>query len=325
MYYHMSALALGLILDLIIGDPYRLPHPIRWTGKLIAFLEKHLNDGEKSSAVLRIRGLLISFIVITVPAVVTGALVIVSYRFSMAAGVTAEAVISFYMLACRSLYNESMKVYRALSSGDIEESRKAVSMIVGRDTDKLDREGIIKAAVETVAENTSDGVTAPLFYLALGGPVLGIIYKSVNTMDSMIGYKDRRFRDIGFFAAKLDDILNFIPSRLSAIIMILASFPGGRDFNGSDAVRIFKRDRYKHASPNSAQCESVCAGALGIRLAGPASYFGKTYDKPFIGDALRNAEPEDIVRVDRLMIMTTLLSFFLLELFLWLMKWTIVK
>jgi adenosylcobinamide-phosphate synthase len=313
----MAALALGGMLDLIVGDPYDMPHPVRAIGRLIGFLERHLNDRKKSSRVLKLRGLFIVLAVLILPAAVCAALMIVSYRISRIAGAAVEAVITCYMLACRSLYNESMKVYRALADEDTEGARRAVSMIVGRDTEKLSREGIIRAAVETVAENTSDGVTAPLFYLALGGPVLGIIYKSVNTMDSMIGYKDERYKDIGFFAAKLDDILNFIPARLSAFFMILASALAGRDYNAANAFRIFKRDRYKHSSPNSAQCESVCAGALGIRLAGPASYFGKTVFKEYIGDALREAGPMDIVRANRLMLITAFITFIVLECFLW--------
>ena len=318
MYYHMSALALGWILDLIIGDPYRIPHPIRWIGRFIGFLERHLNDDKKDAGILRLRGLLIVAFVVLLPAVICAAVMFLVYRINVIAGVITEAVISCYMLACRSLYNESMRVYRALDKDDIDTSRKAVSMIVGRDTDLLDEGGIIRATVETVAENTSDGVIAPMFYLALGGPILGVIYKSVNTMDSMIGYKDIRYKDIGFFAARLDDILNFIPARLSAIMMIFAAFILGSDYNGKNAVRIYKRDRLNHASPNSAQCESVCAGALGIKLAGPSSYFGKMVEKPYIGDESRAVEKDDIVKANRLMIITAVTAFVICELLLWL-------
>lgn len=318
MYYHMSALALGLILDLIIGDPVNLPHPIRWIGALIGFLERHLNDHNRSSRILRMRGLLIVIIVITLPAVICAVVLITAYRLNMYVGMVIEAIITCYMLACRSLYNESMKVYKALSNDDIDASRKAVSMIVGRDTESLDKQGITRATVETIAENTSDGVIAPLIYLALGGPILGLIYKSVNTMDSMIGYKDEKYRDIGFFAAKLDDVLNYLPARMSAVIMIIAAAISGRSYSAANAAKIFARDRYKHASPNSAQCESVCAGALGIRLAGPASYFGKRVDKQYIGDAIREIENKDIIRAGRLMILTTIIAFIIFELLLWL-------
>lgn len=181
----------------------------------------------------------------------------------------------------------------------MEKARTAVSMIVGRDTAVLSEEGIIKAAVETVAENTSDGSIAPLCFLLLGGPVAGFAYKAVNTMDSMLGYKNEKYMYFGRAAARLDDVANFIPSRLAAWAMIAASRLCGLDAAG--AYRIWKRDRFCHASPNSAQTESVCAGALGVALAGDAVYFGKTVKKSFIGDARRRVEAEDIVRANRLL------------------------
>ena len=205
----------------------------------------------------------------------------------------------YYLLAARSLRTESMKVYGELKKNDLQGARRAVSMIVGRDTKTLDREGVTKAAVETVAENASDGVIAPLFYTALGGPVLGFLYKAVNTMDSMVGYKNEKYLYFGRAAARLDDLANFIPARISALFMIGAAFLLG--MNGRQAVKTYRRDRYKHKSPNSAHTEAVCAGALGIRLAGPASYFGKMVEKPYIGDALRPVEDEDIVRANRLL------------------------
>ena len=183
-------------------------------------------------------------------------------------------------------------------------ARKAVSMIVGRDTESLDEEGVAKAAIETVAENTSDGVIAPMLYTALGGPILGFFYKAVNTMDSMVGYKNEKYLYFGRAAAKLDDAINFLPARISAYLMILAAFIGGKNFNGKQAYKIYKRDNRNHASPNSAQTESVCAGALGVQLAGDASYFGKVVKKPYIGDHLRKVEYEDIKRVNHLMYLT---------------------
>ena len=214
-------------------------------------------------------------------------------------GTAADAVMVYYLLAARSLRTESMKVYGELKKNDLQGARRAVSMIVGRDTKTLDREGVTKAAVETVAENASDGVIAPLFYTALGGPVLGFLYKAVNTMDSMVGYKNEKYLYFGRAAARLDDLANFIPARISALFMIGAAFLLG--MNGRQAVKTYRRDRYKHKSPNSAHTEAVCAGALGIRLAGPASYFGKMVEKPYIGDALRPVEDEDIVRANRLL------------------------
>ncbi|MCR5607989.1 MAG: adenosylcobinamide-phosphate synthase CbiB, partial [Lachnospiraceae bacterium] len=219
---------------------------------------------------------------------------------------------TYYILATKCLRVESMKVYDCLKSGSLEESRKAVSMIVGRDTACLNEEGITKAAIETVAENTSDGVIAPMIYTAIGGPVLGFIYKGINTMDSMIGYKNDKYINFGRAAAKLDDVVNYIPARISAISMICAAFicrifGGTNIYSAKRAYNIFKRDRYNHKSPNSAQTESVCAGALGLKLAGDAVYFGKLVKKPFIGDETRKTEYEDIKRANNLMYITAVL------------------
>ena len=202
-----------------------------------------------------------------------------------------------------------MKVYAEVKKGDLPRARKAVSMIVGRDTQCLDEAGVVKAAVETVAENTSDGVTAPLLFMMIGGAPLGFFYKAVNTMDSMIGYKDEKYLYLGRCAAKMDDVLNYIPARLSAFLMIAAAWVLKMDARG--AWRIYLRDRRKHASPNSAQTEAVCAGALQIRLAGDAWYFGKLYKKDYIGDDIRPVEAEDIPRADRLMYGTAVLTFLL--------------
>ena len=298
MKYLIPALPLisGFILDSVIGDPYNIPHPIRLIGRLIAGLEKAVRRRFKN---LRLGGALLALTVIAVSTALPLALLLVCYRVNIVLGAVAESVLCCYMLAARCLCRESMKVCRAAESGDIEEARRAVSMIVGRDTAVLDRDGIIRAAVETVAENTSDGVTAPLFYMGLGGAVGAFFYKSVNTMDSMIGYKNEKYADIGWFAAKLDDVLNFIPSRLTALLMTAAAPVLGLD--GRGALRIWRRDRRKHASPNSAQTESVCAGALHVRLAGDAWYFGKLHKKPYIGDDDRPIESGDIRRANRLM------------------------
>lgn len=308
MQYHIIALLLGVILDLIIGDPYKLPHPIRLIGGLIGkldhlFMDKRI-DKERNKNTERLLGLILVLIVISLTALVTSIVLIGAYLVNPILGMIIEAILSFYILAAKSLKVESMKVYYALKNKSINEARYAVSMIVGRDTDSLDKEGIIRAAVETVAENTSDGVIAPLIYLSFGGPIVGLVYKAINTMDSMIGYHNERFENFGMTAAKLDDIVNYIPSRISAWLMILASFIGGKDYDGKNALKIFKRDRYNHKSPNSAQTESVCAGALGVRLAGDASYFGQIVKKPYIGDANRNIRVSDIERANRLMLIT---------------------
>ncbi len=309
MTYHIIAFTLGFILDLIIGDPYNIPHPIRLIGSLISFLDKKLMRPDLDKAVQKRRGFLLCVIVVSLTATLTGTIMCASYLVHPVCGVVAESVLTCYILATKSLCVESMKVYAAQKSGDIVTSRKAVSMIVGRDTDCLDMEGVSKAAVETVAENTSDGVIAPLIYTCIGGPVLGLIYKAINTMDSMVGYHNDRYENFGFFAAKLDDIVNYVPSRISALLMIAATVFAGKSYDTKGAARIFKRDRYNHKSPNSAQTESVCAGALGIRLAGNASYFGKIVEKPFIGDELRKIETEDIKRVNNLMYITAILAF----------------
>ena len=220
-----------------------------------------------------------------------------------------EAILTCYLLAQTSLRRESMKVYRELKEGTLDSARKAVSMIVGRDTKVLDETGVTKAAVETVAENFSDGVFAPMLYAAIGGPVLGLTYKAINTMDSMIGYKNDRYMWFGTAAAKLDDVANYIPSRLSALLLIAASAISGRSYDASRAFRIWKRDRKNHKSPNAAQTESAAAGALGLQLAGNAQYFGRIVRKPFIGDKVREIEAYDIVRVNRLMTVASFLGF----------------
>ena len=289
-------LILGFLLDCIIGDPYNIPHPIKLIGRLIGGLETLVRKQMKN---LRLGGTLLGLTVIIISTAAPLVLLIICYHFSLILGIAAESVLCCYMLAARCLCKESNKVCRAAESGDTEAARKAVSMIVGRDTAVLDRDGIVRAAVETVAENTSDGVTAPLFYMGLGGAVGAFFYKSVNTMDSMIGYRDEKYADIGRFAAKLDDVLNYIPSRLTALLMVAAAPICGLD--GRNAFRIWKRDRRNHASPNSAQTESAGAGALHVRLAGDAWYFGKLHKKTYIGDDDRPIEPADIRRANRLM------------------------
>ena len=300
-------LIIGAVLDSIFGDPYSFPHPVRLVGRLISKLESFVR--RHMGGHLRAGGVLLALIVLIVSAVVPLGILILCYCVNIWLGAAAEGVMCYYLMAARCLRDESMKVYRAAAKGDTEEARKAVSMIVGRDTAVLDSKGIIKAAVETVAENTSDGVTAPIMYMSLGGAVLGAFYKAANTMDSMIGYKNEKYADIGRFAAKLDDVLNFIPSRLTALAMIVCAPMAGLD--GRRAYRIWKRDRRKHASPNSAQTESACAGALGVQLAGDAYYFGELHKKEFIGDPVREIENEDITRANRLMYAASALVFVL--------------
>ena len=312
MNYHMVAFFMGFLLDLALGDPYCLPHPIRLIGKLITGSEKILRGmgirgkekkADSSGKALR-QGIELVLIVIISVVAVTSFLLFMAYWLHPVLGVAVECIMTYQILAVKCLKVESMKVYQCLKNGNLGQARKAVSMIVGRDTEHLDEEGIAKAAIETVAENTSDGVIAPMLYLAVGGPILGFLYKAVNTMDSMIGYKNEKYLYFGRAAAKLDDFVNFLPARISACLMIAASFFACSHFSGTGAWTIYKRDRKKHASPNSGQTEAVCAGALSIRLAGDASYFGKIVKKPYIGEAVRVVECEDIKRANHLMYMT---------------------
>ena len=306
--YHIIGFFLGFVLDQLIGDPYPIPHPVVWIGRWIAFLEVKLfgkkeEKREQSMPPQRqqLAGVLLVFLVVLPSVLIPAGLLLLLYHIHPAAGIALETWMTCQLLAAKSLRVESMKVYDALAGGDLAGGRKAVSMIVGRDTQSLDEAGVARAAIETVAENASDGVIAPMLAACIGGPVLGWAYKAVNTMDSMVGYHNDRYEHFGTAAARFDDICNFIPARLSALLMILAAGVLGPDFNAANAYRIFRRDRYNHKSPNSAQTESVCAGALGIRLAGDASYFGKVVRKPYIGDADRDVEYEDIRRANTLM------------------------
>lgn len=314
MCYHIFAFIAGFVLDLLIGDPHFIPHPVRLIGSFISFLDKRLNcdagyniSEKKLNLIKYKRGMLLAFTVIFATFAISVIIIMAAYSINLYAGVIAEAVMTWQILATKCLRVESMRVYDALRTDGVDAGRRAVSMIVGRDTSVLDAAGVTRAAVETIAENTSDGVIAPMLYTAIGGPVLGFVYKAVNTMDSMLGYKNDKYMYFGRFAARLDDVVNFIPARISAYLMIAAAFIGGRQFDGKNAYRIFKRDRFNHASPNSAQTESVCAGALRVQLAGDAVYFGKLVKKKYIGDGLREIEYEDIKRANRLMYITAFL------------------
>lgn len=238
--YHMIAFFMGFLLDLVLGDPYYLPHPIRLIGKLIAGTEKILREmgirgkdkkADSNGRAFR-QGIELVLIVIISVVAVTLILLFMAYWLHPVLGVAVECIMTYQILAVKCLKVESMKVYQCLKNGNLEQARKAVSMIVGRDTEHLDEEGVAKAAIETVAENTSDGVIAPMLYLAVGGPILGFLYKAVNTMDSMIGYKNDKYLYFGRAAAKLDDFVNFLPARISACLMIVASFFAGRHFFG---------------------------------------------------------------------------------------------
>lgn len=304
----LFAAVAGFILDLIIGDPHSWYHPVQLIGKLISGCERMYRRifGTRE----RTAGVFCACTVLLISTAVPCLLLRLFYHLNFWVGFALETWWCGRLLAARSLRDETMRVYRAIMTGDLSQARQAVSMVVGRDTERLDMTGVVKAAVETTAENASDGETAPLFYLMLFGAAGGFFYKAVNTMDSMIGYKNDRYIRFGTFAARLDDVLNFLPARLCGILMCLAA--GLLRMDGKNALRIFVRDRKKHDSPNSAHTEAAMAGALDVQLAGDAWYFGKLHKKQFLGDPVRAVVPEDIPRANRLMIATSVLVLLLL-------------
>lgn len=306
MFQTALALLLGFLIDCVVGDPHSLPHPVIFIGKLISATEKLLRKVfPKTKTGETLAGGLLWLIVVTVSGGIPFGLLYLCQIVSPWLCLAVHSIMCWQILAAKSLKDESMKVYAALKTGDINASRYAVSMIVGRDTAELDAPAVTRAAVETVAENTSDGIIAPMLYLAIGGAPLGFFYKAVNTMDSMLGYVEPPYKNIGCIPAKMDDVFNYIPARLSALLMLCAGWLLRLDVK--NGWKIFRRDRYNHASPNSAQTESVCAGLLGLRLAGDAYYHGVLHKKKFIGDALREITPEDIPLSCKLMYGTTIL------------------
>ena len=297
----------GFVLDAIFGDPAWLPHPVVYMGKAISVLEKGLRarlpktpEGELWG------GRILAFCLPVGTLALTSLVCIGAAALHPLLGLAVQMFWCGQALAAKGLVQESTNVYRELTKPDLPAARTAVSRIVGRDTQALTAEGVTKAAVETVAENASDGVIAPLLYMLLGGAPLALTYKAINTMDSMVGYKNTQYLYFGRAAAKLDDIANYLPSRIAALLWVAAAALTGND--ARSAWRIWRRDRRNHASPNSAQTEGACAGALNVQLAGPAYYFGEYYPKPTIGDAVRPIEPEDIRRADRMMYAESLLA-----------------
>ena len=306
MLISLAACITGFLLDFIFGDPVWLYHPVRVIGNFISFGEKTLRKiFRKTPGGELVAGAVLWFLTAGLSFLIPFAVLAGAQMLHPVLRFLIESFWCYQILAARCLVNESGKVYDRLKENDLPGARKAVSMIVGRDTENLTVEGVTKAAVETVAENTSDGVTAPLLFLILGGAPLGFLYKAVNTMDSMLGYKNEKYLYFGRFPARMDDVFNYIPSRITALFMIAAAFLTGMD--GKNAWKIYLRDRRKHASPNAAQTEAVCAGALRVRLAGDAVYFGKLYKKEYLGDSLRPIEAEDIRRAGKLMYVTAVL------------------
>ena len=305
--WSLCALFLGFGIDLIVGDPHGIPHPVVLIGRLIDVLEKGVRKiFPKTVRGENLAGGILWLLVVLISTAVPAALLWLCYGINNWLGFGLESIMCAQILATKSLRDESMKVYNALKAKDIHKSRYAVSMIVGRDTAELDEKGVARAAVETVAENTSDGIVAPLLFLAIGGAPLGFFYKAVNTMDSMLGYVEMPYKNIGLIPAKMDDAVNFLPARFSALLMLAAGWLLKLDVK--NGWKIFRRDRFNHASPNSAQTESVCAGLLGLRLAGDAWYHGVLHKKKYIGEALREIQYEDIPRACRLLYATAILA-----------------
>lgn len=309
----LAAIVAGFILDLLFGDPHWLPHPICLIGNLIGFLERNLRKLlAPGKTALLLGGALMVVIVLVIAFAVPYAILTAAAQISPWLRFALETIMCYQIFATKCLRDESMKVYTALHNHDLADARVKLSWIVGRDTQNLDAEEVTKGAVETVAENTADGIIAPMFYMFLGGAPLAFLYKGINTMDSMVGYKNDKFLYFGRCAAKLDDLANLIPARLTGLVMILASYFLNLNYKG--AWKIFWRDRYNHLSPNSAMTESVTAGALDIQLGGDHFYFGKLVHKDTIGDNIRDVVPEDIVAANNLLYMTAVLSLLLFSL-----------
>ncbi|WP_312811467.1 adenosylcobinamide-phosphate synthase CbiB [Sedimentibacter sp.] len=305
----MTTLIIGYLLDLSFGDPQGFPHPIRLIGKLIYRVEKYLRDKCKNNNDERKAGVILWLTVVIISFLIPFIILLFVYKFSYSIGIIVESVMIYFILAAKSLRVESMKVYAGLRNNNIIEARRYLSCIVGRDTENLNASSVSRAAVETVAENTSDGVIAPMLFIILGGAPLGFMYKAINTLDSMVGYKNEKYVNMGRFSAIADDAANYIPARISAYLMILASMILKMDYKL--AYKIYKRDRYNHNSPNSAHTEAVCAGSLNIMLGGDSFYGGIPVHKPTIGDNIREIEIEDIRKANNLMYVTSALCLIL--------------
>ena len=295
---HLMALLCGAILDLLIGDPEWFPHPVRLIGRVIAFAEGLAKRDDPPRRVLRRRAVWVGLCVVALTALATAGLMAALGRLGFWPRFIGMGLVAWTCLSARNLADEAEGVRRALEES-LEAGRARVARIVGRDTAELSRREVLCATLETVAENLSDGVVSPMFWLALGGPVAGMAFKAVSTLDSMIGYMDERYRDVGWFSARMDDVCNFVPARVTALLMCVCAFPLGLD--GRSAFRVLRRDHRNHLSPNCAWPEAAAAGALGVMLGGAHRYFGKVVEKPTIGDDLRPPEGDDIRRLNRLM------------------------
>lgn len=309
MMFSPWQLAAAYVLDLLAGDPSWLPHPVRWIGRLISWAENNLYDASASPWLLRSAGFLLWVLVIAVVVAATEAVTGLSHQFGQIVGGIVLVWLAFTTLATRSLHKESARVIREIERGDLELARYQLSRIVSRDTSNLDEAGILRAVVETISENISDGIVAPLFYLAIFGPVGALVYKAVNTMDSMLGYMNERYRYFGWFPARADDVANWIPARLTGWLVVGAAVCLGRDWR--QAVRIMLRDARKMKSPNAGYPEAAAAGALGVQLGGTNIYFGEPVEKPRLGDPTEPITRETCRRMTRLMYATSALAFFM--------------
>lgn len=308
MYSMFYLLPIAGVLDLIVGDPQWLPHPVRWIGNCIMVFERVLYPQKKSRFMERCAGCVAALLVVAVSMGAALLLLHSAQKLHPFAGFVLTVIIFFYCIAARSLVNEAQKVYRHLAAGDLRGARHALSMIVGRDTEELDEQEIIRATLETTAESITDGIVSPLFYGALFGPVAAVGFKAVSTLDSMIGHMNTKYRYFGTCAARIDDVMNFIPARLTAFIFIpLAGRLCGGD--GGRAFTIALRDRLKHDSPNSAHSEAAMAGALGVQLGGGAYYEGTFIKRPFLGDGVHEVTNDMIITACRVVFCVTWLMY----------------
>ena len=305
----MITIVLGYTMDLFIGDPYWLFHPVRWIGQFILFLEGKLLTHESSNK-QRTKGLILLLLVSVAAYLVPLVIVIVTFSIHPLLGLLVESFMIYQIFATKCLDVETKKVYIALKQGDMVAARKAISYLVSRDTETMTEEEIIKASIETIAENLGDGIVAPMFYVVIGGAPLGWYYKSVNTLDSMVGYKNDKYNHYGYCSAKWDDVLNYIPARLTAVFILIAGL--FLRYNLRNGIQILKRDKKNHASPNSAYPESAAAGLLDIQLGGKASYFGQVSIKPTMGDLNKKLEVEDLLKTKHLLYTTSIVSMFVL-------------
>lgn len=302
---NIVSIYIGYILDLIIGDPYSFPHPVRYIGKLINIVENRISKTFKTNKQLKVAGFLLWIITVGITYTVTYFIVKLA-SFIPVGFLIVNSILIYTTLATKCLKDEALKIYSVLKTGDIKNSRVQLSYIVGRDTSDLNKEEIIRATVETVAENTVDAIIAPMFYAFIGGAPLAMAYKAINTLDSTVGYKNDKYEYLGFASAKIDDIANYIPARISFLLITIGSFLLGYDYK--EAFRIAIRDRKNHKSPNCAYPEGAVSGALGIQLGGTNIYFGKAVYKPTIGDRKRDIEIEDIVNTNKIMYATSIIS-----------------